>query len=94
MLPVQVREDDRRQIEGRQRQDAEHRKEEEEIAVGRQNREPVELLEFLNQQRAGGNERCAQQNKYDADKRARSRHGFPLVCALPRPIILGCLKLR
>src|SRR5438876_9737889 len=77
MPPVEVGEDDGGQIEGGQRQDAEHREEEEEMTVGNDHRPPVGTLELLDEQARRGHEGQAENEKTNRNEDTRKRHGLP-----------------
>ena len=79
VVPIEVREDDGGQIERRQRQDAEAREEEEQVAVGDDHRPPVEALELLDQEAGRGHERTGRGRGRQRRQRYAQASWAPLV---------------
>jgi hypothetical protein len=76
MPPIEVHEYDGGQIDG-ERQNAEDRKKEEDVAVGDDHRPPVGALELLDQEAGGGHERHTEDEIGDGNEDTRKRHGLP-----------------
>ena len=75
VVPIEVREHHRRQIERHQGQEAEDREEQEQVAVHHHHRQPVELSELVDQQPGGRDERRAQDDERNGNEYASPNHG-------------------